>query len=392
MVGHHREYGYLLKNLPRTSRTGVWIVSTLLACIFFTVIGCKSSHTDSKSGEISFKDNHVVYTKWDDVFENDTVIPFSFPDPSVEVYSINWLWLVPDGGYIIADLKAKKTIQTDAKGRFIRYIGGVGVGPGELTRGTGRGVLGGDKNLYLFDFFTGRINKYIAPDYHFEKVFILTFYSQDYILDDHGNFIHYTTQDPSVLHKIGPTGKILKKAFQVNNLNFRLFSARFQIGQLAEIPGEGFLFSYPEEYKVYWYNNDLNIKRVLYTTAHSRFFPEKAVFPNTLSPADYSPAHAKWWDSALRPGPLSYLGNGFFVQELFQFKKLELISFINIHDLNGTTYAVGLEEPFNNSYIRAAHNGYIYLVEDSVFDPAGNPTPVKLHRYKLKNSIFPKSK
>ncbi len=393
MIGHYREHEYFLKNLLQVPGARVWILSIIMTSVLFTAIGCTSSPTDSKSSEIPFKDNHTVYTKWDDVFENDTVILFTFPDPSVELYSIQTLLLLPDKGYIIADYKAKRVILFDSNAKFVRYIvNGAGVGPGELSSGSGKGCLGNDKTLYLLDLPSFCVNKYVPPDYRFERAFKISFYSQGFLPDKEGNLIHYTCQDTSVLHKISPDGKLLKKAYQVNNLSFRLFSSRFQIGLMDEIPGEGFLFTYPEEYKVVLFDYDLNIKKVLYAATFSHFFPERVIFPSTLSPSDYTPSHAKWWDSAVRVGPPYHLGNGLFFLELYQFKKLGITSFLNLHDMNGKTYAIGLKEPFENSGIFAARHGFIYLVEDSSFDAAGNVTPLKLHRYKLKNQIFSKGR
>jgi hypothetical protein len=360
----------------------------LASCLLVNIIGCHSSQSEANAIEIPFKDNAVVYTQWNDIFEQDTIIPLTFLDSSVVIYSIGGLLVVPDdGGYIISDWKSKKMIQFDSSGRFLRYLGGIGAGPGEMALGTGRGFFDKGKNLYLVDAITHRINKYTYPAYRFEKMFIMPFSSQKTILDEKGNFIIYTVSGPNVIQKIDATGKILKKAYQVNNLNFRLFSSRFQLGRLAEIPGEGFIFSYPQEYRIFYYDYEFKIKKILYSETYSRFFPKKAEFPNTLSPYDFSPAHAKWWGSALRPSTLYYLGNGLFIQCLSKFTNMDSKSFVNLHDLNGVTYAAGVEEPFENGNILLTDNGYVYAVEDSIFDENGKTTPVKLHRYKLKSSI-----
>jgi len=147
---------------------------------------------------------------------------------------------------------------------------------------------------------------------------------------------------------------------------------------------EGFLFIYPEEYKIYLFDYQFNLKKILYTESTSKYFPPKAEFPGTISPYGFTPKHASWWGQSLRPAVVFYLGNRKLALQLVEFTNLSGKFYVNIHDLDGVTYAAGLEVPFEG-IIRYAKDGYIYVVEDSKFDKNNKVVPLKLHRFKLKN-------
>lgn len=376
-----------MKNHSSFFLSGIALLLVLMGLLLVVNGRCSSLKTDKNAFHITFQNNRVIYTKWNEIFEQDTVIPLCFNEPSQEIFTISELCVIQDGGYIIADGKAKKMMQFDSTGKFVRFIGGVGAGPGELSMGCGRPYIDNSKNLYLADVFTHRINKYNPPDYRFEKFFIIPYDLQKYIIDPYENFIIYTISDPSVLQKITASGKTLKKTFQINHFTFRLFSARFQIGGFEEVPGKGFLFSYPEAYRIYFFDYNFNLKKIFSPSHYSRFFPKDAEFPNTLSPYDFTPAHARWWGSQLRTAGTFYLENGFFIQELLLYTNMTSISFFNLHDLTGMTYAVGIEAPFEGGFIKFAKNGYVYVVEESIFDYSGKTTPIRLHRYRFKKSI-----
>lgn len=377
-----------MRQLKCKHRLFFYLSTLLVVGLMMFLEGCRSSQSDGKTTDILFKDNVKVYDQWNDIFAQDTLLSFSFDDPKVILYAVSGLNPMPNGeGYIVGDGKAHKTIQFDANGKFVRYIGCVGEGPGCLNRGVGKTYFDKKKNLYIYDALSNRINKYIYPDFHYEKTFFMKYMSQDTMVDPNGNFIHYTTSDPSMLIKFDSNYKVIKKAFQVNNLNFRLFSSRFWMGRMGEIPGEGFIFSYPEAYKVYLCDYDLNIKKTFSPESYSKFLPAPAVFPNRFNPGEYSPAMAKWWGSELRTSLLFYVENGFFLQEVEQFINMDSKVFMNLHDLSGITYARGMQLPYEGGYILCVAQGYVYALEDSVFDEKGNTTDVKIHRYRLKSTL-----
>jgi 6-bladed beta-propeller len=356
----------------------------ILAIMIFASINCQSSYAENSSANIPLKDSAPLLSDWYDIFEQDKIISFSFDKPGEELITLGGLVVTPDGDYIIADGKAKKIFQFSPEGKFKRSIGGHGEGPGEFSIG-GRPYLDKDKNLYIYDVLKRRLNKYKYPKFEFEKVIKIATSLQKYIFDDKGNIIIYTVNDPHVLHKIDQDGKIVKKAFQPNQIKLRLFLGRFRLGRVQDVAGKGFLFSYPEEYKIHFYDYQFNKKKTLYPTTDSRFFPGKAKFPNSLSPYAFSPDHSKWWSESLRPSRLFYLGDGMVIQELIKYTKMSEKYYINLHNINGSTHAVGVETPFKNSVIRFAKDGFVYVVENSDFDENGNVVPPKLHRFHLKN-------
>lgn len=361
---------------------------TVIILIFFCAVwfpACASNPDVDNGNHVPFKLNSNAFTRWDEIFADDVLINFTFIDPDLEIYKIGGMLISPSGDYFILDPKMRKVIQFDESGKFVRYIGRYGEGPGEYSLAACP-YMDKHNNFYIYDPYTFRINKYSYPDYKFEVQIKLALGIQDFILDQDGNFITYTISDHYVLHKIDSSGDLIRKALAPKQINFRLFSARFQLGRLSEIPGEGFLSSYPEEYKIYFFDDQLNIKKVLYTEKKSRFFPAKAQFPGTLSPYDFTPKHSKWWSQSLRPAVVYYLGNKIFITVLLKYTNLSIKCYLNLHTVDGSTYAYGVEVPFDG-IIRYVGNSYIYVVEESKFDGNGNVIPLKLHRFKLNEKI-----
>lgn len=140
---------------------------------------------------------------------------------------------------------------------------------------------------------------------------------------------------------------------------------------------------YPYNYEVSLYDRQLNLKKIFFSDRSSLFTPAGEPFPQSWNPYHYSPKIAKWWGEQLRPIALFGFGNGMYLVEMGKYDNLETESYANIHDVNGVTYAEGLKVP--HSVMRYSKDGYIYIVEDSSFDENGNITPLRLHRYKLKN-------
>jgi hypothetical protein len=329
----------------------------LIIILLFFWTGCNPKKTN-KMEEIPFNTDEISHSKWDDIFSNDEIIPFSFDNPDLEIYTIGDMLISPAGDYFILDGKARKVMQFDKEGKFIRFIGKYGEGPGEYALAACP-YMDKYNNLYLYDVVRFRINKYTSPEYNFEKQIRMKLSIQDLLIDADNNIIIYTVSDPYILHQLDPKGNVIKKAFMPKKVNFRLFSARFQLGRLSNIPGRGFLASYPEEYKVYLFDYKLNIKKMLYTKTVSTYFPPKENFPNDLSPYDFTPGHAKWWGKYLKPSMVYYLGNGIFLKVLLKYTNLSARSFINLHDLNGNTYAKGVEVPFEGIIRYAGKDFYM---------------------------------
>jgi len=381
MVNYHNGSRYILKIGPAAAR--IFFFFSVFVILVFSFLSCR--HQEGNQSDIPILTEKIPYSQWDEIFIDNKIIPFTFSDPNNEIFSISGILIASNGDYIIFDSKAKKVLHFDAEGKFKQYIGMLGEGPGEYSL-AGCSYLDDKDNLFLYDIFKRRINKYRSPDYQFETQFQLPVSIQDLFLDNQENFIVYTVSEPNILYKVDQKGNTLDKALQINQQNFRIFSSRFQMGRLCKFPGENFMISYPEDYKIYVFDYQFNLKRTLYANANSRYFPGKAVLPANLSPYAFSPKHSKWWGEALRPGKVFYLGNRLIAMQLIEYTTLSYKLYINIHDLDGKTYASGLEVPFDG-IIRYAKDGYIYVVEESKFDEDKNILPLKLHRFKLKEKL-----
>lgn len=351
--------------------------------IFFLLLSA-SCHPGTRDDavRITFKTNPGILAKWEDIFEYQGIVTFTFNDPGSEIFTIGDMMISPNGDYIILDSKARKVMQFDKNGKFIRYIGSKGEGPGEYSLAVAP-FMDKDLNLYLYDVFKMRILKYLAPGYVYEKDIIIKKSIQDFSVDEQGHLVIYTTSDIPVLWKINQDGETVQRFFTPEEEKFRLFSSRFQLGRINDIQGKGFLFTYPEEYRIYWYDYDFRLVKEWVADEESQYIPGRAQYPKELSPFEFSPQHSRWWSESLRPAMVYPLGQKYLLYVVVKFKNLSTSLFFNVHDLEGNTYAVGLQMPFADM-IRCVKDDMVYVVEDSKFDKDGNVVPLKLHRFKCR--------
>lgn len=344
---------------------------------------CTSKDLDDVN--IPLQSREILFSQWNDIFINGEIIKFTYDRLDQEIISVGDMIISSVGDYFILDGKAKKIWCFDGNANLKQIIGSYGEGPGEYTH-FGCPFLDKNNNFYIYDIGKRRINKYKFPDYKFESQFRVPISIQDLIIDDEGNFIVYTVSEPFVMFKINNSGEIIEKSLKVNEKNFRIFSSRFQLGRFCQTNDNLFIVTYPEEYKIYLYDYQFNLKKLFYSQSDSRYFPAKSKFPGTLSPNAFTPKHSKWWSQSLRPTMVLYLGNRIFAKQIIEFTNLSAKFYVNIHDMDGFTYAAGIEVLFDG-IIRYAKDGYIYVVEDSKFDNDNNVIPLKIHRFKVKDNL-----
>lgn len=351
------------------------LVITLL-CI---LANCNS--TPEKEDAVFFKDSQSMGNDWSAAFGEHTVLDFKFKNEDTELFSVGSILTGKNGDYFILDGKQQKIFQFNSELEFVRCIGGHGEGPGEILIYSAP-IIDKQNNILVFDRGKRRMNKYDFPDYIYSGEISFHLGVQDTLLDDSNNFIFYSISEKNVLFKFDRKGEYIKRTFIPDHLRLRLFMARFQLGRMSDVDNNGFIFIYPEDYKIIHFNYDLSIRGIFKNETPTRFFPEADELPGHLSPYSFTPKHSKWWSEKLRPAFLFYLGNRFYTVILFEYKNLSEKLYLNIHDLDGITYAAGLEVPFEG-IVRYAKDGYIYVVENSRFDEKGGVTPLKIHRFKL---------
>lgn len=350
------------------------------ACSLLFILGCNSQQPGDN--EIRIKTEGTFASIWADVFGKDEIISFTQGDKEFEFISVGAMEITSTGDYIIIDGKQGKIFQFDSSGRYIRSIGNQGEGPGEYNIITAMDIDNKD-NFYLFDIPAMKINAYSGPDYNFKRQINLGQSVQDMMVTDNGDFIFYFKSGSHVLYKTDNNGKKIQASFTPQQEVLRLFIARFNLGRFCRLTPDSFLFIYPDEYKIYLFDNNFNNKKMLVADKPSRFLPSIGQFPNDLSPYQFSPQHSKWWSQKPHPGLIFNLGNQIFMVVLFEYNNLSSKTYVNIHDLAGNTYAMGVELPFDG-FVRYAKAGYIYVLENDRIDEKGNISPLRLHRFKLK--------
>ncbi|MCU0287647.1 MAG: 6-bladed beta-propeller [Acidobacteria bacterium] len=352
----------------------------LIFCCLLFLFNCNSQK--SKDNETQLKIGSDTTSKWSDVFRDDKIISFTKDGKEYEFLSFGAMEISSTGDYIIIDGKQGKIFQFDSDGKYIKNIGNQGEGPGEYNVITAMD-MDGKNNIYAFDIPAMKINEFSAPNYNFKRQIKIGQPVQDIIATDNDDFILYFSTGTHLLQKINSQGKKIIKTFTPKQERLQLFLSRFSLGRFSRVTSNDFIFIYPDEYKIYFFDNNLNSKQTFFVKSPSKFFPFIGQFPNDLSPYQFSPQHSKWWGKTLHPGRIFYLGNNIFMVILFEYNNLSSKIYCNIHDLDGDTYAVGIELPFEG-IVRYAKDGYIYVVENDRIDERGNITPLRLHRFKLK--------
>ncbi len=348
--------------------------------LFFS--GCKPD----KSGihQVVFRDNKKIFTEWEDVFEYRGLVPFKFDNADMEIFSIGNIVINAGGEYIIQDGRARKIMVFAPSGKFSHDIGRQGEGPGEFLIPS-RICLDKRQDLYVFDQLKRTIIKYLFPGYGYGKQVRLDDSIADMLVDEENHFIIYrlASLKNRLLFRYDNSGKLLKSFFKPEQEKLCFFLKRFLVGDIADIPGVGFLFIYPEGYNIYLLSYDLQIKKILTAVASSRYYPFMGKFPSHLSPFDFTKEHIKWLEKSLIPASLFYMGKGIFITVLLEGYKGDK-TYVNVHDLDGINYARGLLLPFPG-VIRFGRDGDLLVVEESTFDDRGEVMPLKLHRYKIKD-------
>ncbi len=230
------------------------------------------------------------------------------------------------------------------------------------------------------------INIFSFPDYRFSKQIRLKSHVAKIVIDSEGNFITFSLYNkPYFLKKYSLDGKLLREAFKCGDETLRIFMARFNSGGLSGIK-RGFLFIYPDRYIVYLYNWSLNLERIYLPENFSNFFPSTPNFPTELSPYEISSEHLKWWEQFLHPGDIWIMKDKYFVVTILKSEGMGGKFYINLHDLEGITYATGIEVPFNGKIVYARED-FLYVLEEEKFGERDEILPARLHRYKLKSSF-----
>ncbi len=343
---------------------------------------CSLSQLASKEVEtILFKEKGKLAQTWDELFTDHTVINFTYKNQPLSGFGL--LGINSKGDYFLFSGIEKKIMQFDSTGNFIRFIGSIGQGPGEYQMLTTNAFFDRADNLYLYDFAIQAISIFSYPDYQFLKQIHLKSRVSKIFIDSESNFITFSLYNiDNLLKKYNKSGELIAETFKAEDDRLRAAMARFNPGGLANVPDLGFLFVYPDKYYIYLYDYDFTLKKIFKPRHFSKFYPRAESFPQDLDPRDPAYEHSNWWDKFLHPGDIYFLKDKFFLVSLWESKGRFGKNYINLHDLNGVTYARGLEIPHEGT-INYNQGDYVYIIEQERFISQDEFAPTKLHRYKL---------
>jgi hypothetical protein len=364
-----------------------FLFTLILLFLLFVNYSCKPKNVNSENN-IEYKvikENTSLATTWDEIFTDHQILEFTFPDPSRDLYRIGSLIVNSRGEYIVQDPKAKSILYFDNHRSFIGNIGKIGEGPGEYLLGI-LATLDHQDNIFVYDVMKRKIIKYLYPDYSYGNQISLKVHHSFYtVVDPSGNIFVYS-KDILKKHKIvkcNPSGEILKQAFEPEDTNYFTYITRFGLGIINPYYNDGIAFMNPHKYEIYIYDYDLNLKKILNPVKPSKYFPFHENYPKSLSIYDFTPKHAKWWQKTMVPIEVRTIGEKMMIGVVAQFTKFSSKVYINIHDIDGNTYAKGLEIPFEGmiKFIKGKH---IYIEEEDRINDKSEIVPPRLHRYTIK--------
>jgi len=279
------------KRKIRSNSVDLFLLVFLISLIIFYDISCNSNKSELAK-DILIKRVSKPFIQWQDFFEDEGTVSFKLGKIGKELYTIASINLNEKGDYLVLDGKAQQVYLFDKYGDLIKPIGRQGEGPGEY-RMVSNPIFDKKGNIYVYDIQSYCLVRYSKPNYEYDASFKVNKSIQNIVFTDDNHFIAYSISDEFILYKFSLDMSDMKRTFLVEDRNFRAFSARFQLGRLSLIPDKGILVSYPEKYKIYLYDNELNIKKIFYPKEFSVFIPQDAHYPKDLSPYDFTKKHAK---------------------------------------------------------------------------------------------------
>lgn len=360
-------------------------IKKLLSLMFGLVLFWNSivpSFNPKEKETIRFTEKDNLFQKWDDLFTSQETVSFSYKNHPFVTYG--FLAINSKKDYFLYGIEEEKLMEFDTEGNFLRDIARKGEGPGEFVMMTNV-FFDQEDNLFIYDISKRTISVFAYPEYQYLKQVKIKSSVSKIFIDDEGNFVTFSLYNfPDQLIRYTKEGKAIEKAFRPEDNILRIAMSRFNPGGMADIPSEGFLFIYPDKYSIYLSDYNLTIKKVYEPRRFSMFYPKARRFPQDLYPNEYSMEHSRWWDGFLHPGDIYYLKDKLFIVVLFETKGRMGKFYINLHDLNGMTYAKGLEVPFEGRIV-AVNKGDVYIMEEEKLIDNNKILPQQLHRFKSKS-------
>lgn len=323
---------------------------------------------------------------WDSLFSGGQEVPIDVTGK--EAVAIDGLEVNPRGDLVIPDPRNDRILFLDHQGHLIRRVGGKGEGPGQFTS-LRSAALDADENLVAFDQVAKRVSIFAAPEYSFSGSF-----DMDPVLASitglaSEGMVAFCPTEEELLLKFDLKGRVLRKAFRPARERIRAFLARIHTGGIARNPdGDGFYFIYPDEFAIFHFDGDFNVKRVVRSPLASHWRPRMPDLPESLSPYDFDPPHKEWWDSHLHIERIFSLGGDLLLVTLYETQGFkDQARYLNVYSSGGLVIAEGIPIPHPLRIVGTAP-GAVYAATLPYLDAEGRLHPPTLRRYTIVEASF----
>lgn len=345
-------------------------------------LSCSKQESKDSSIWVLPDESSSHFRKWAEVFTDEEEIVFQYPDSSYEILSLPDFVINSKGDLIIPDAVSKQIKRFDRNGNFLQAIGlWGGHGPGEFKYVVAL-VLDNQDNLFIFDVTNYRLSKFEFPNYGYGGSLTLKTSTSSFIITPQHDLILYHF-NPFIISKWDTSGNRLKETLRASE-SLRIFTKRFNLGGIVDYYGRGFFCIYPENFEIQFYDYNLVSKFKIISDTKSKFRPNAIDFPADLSPYDFTPEHAEWWDQFLHIARIFVIDKDHIGITLIETNNLEAKAhYFSLYGINGEVHAEGLIVP-RNGIVRCAKNGDVYVSVPSQLDEQGNLIGPKLYKYKLK--------
>ncbi|HEX6902994.1 MAG TPA: 6-bladed beta-propeller [Thermoanaerobaculia bacterium] len=318
---------------------------------------------------------------WEDLAGSPRRLDLQYPNLADELMTLPYILVDSAGNLIVPHAAKGKLLVFDPTGKLVREIGRKGQGPGEFNL-LSHAALDSGGRLVAYDADGRRFSVFSAGTYQYEGSFHAPSPVTE-IASLQDGLALYSPYKEQVITKIGVDGKVIREALSADRERLRLFLCRFQNGGVVE-DGEGGVFGiYPESFTIFRFDKNLNpVSRLNGGTAEWR--PDSPVFPESLSPYGYTPAHLRWWDSHLHVDDIFNVSPNLIAVTLYKSNGPSSAGwYLNLYTKEGEILAEGLTVP-QQGRIVAAKDCKLWVARDAYLKDDGTVVPFKLEEHSLK--------
>lgn len=348
---------------------------TYLILIFLIFGNCTNS---SDEFNILIKDGRTDNLNESFFSSTDTLI-FSMPSMEETIFvSKNPSHFLIDSLVYIPGQKAKHIISFDRDGNYIAHAGGEGRGPGEFMNI--QHFVYNESGLYVYDNLLMRITVF-DKNLNFLKTIPIEHRMNDFeVVND--KIIAFSHSAPTIFTAYDMEGNVLNEFLKPEDEQEAVFLGRFQDGGVHFNPDENLFYGiYPDQFKIYILDENLNLQRTIGSNNPSKYRPKVPDFPSSLDPYQFGSRHLEYWES------FNHIMNVFtddktgniIIPCYEQLSQSEWNFYLNVYQKDGTIITEGARIP-GNKLPKVFNNGSLYLP----YDDEKSENSVTILQYKMK--------